>query len=73
MAESRRQKLADRLKEAKFFSLLLDGSTDKGNIDNQVLLTVLCDMNGTEEKVHTKELFHCVPASVCFFSRFVCH
>ena len=31
IAESRREELAD-LASAKFFSVLMDGSTDKGNI-----------------------------------------
>ena len=38
---------------AKFFSLLLDGSTDRGNIDDQLFLVVWCDRNGSDEKVHT--------------------
>ena len=36
------------------FSLLLDGFTDKGNIDNKILLAVWCDPNRTNEKVHTR-------------------
>ena len=35
---------------AKFFSLLIDGSTHKGNIDNEAVLTVWCDSNCTNEK-----------------------
>ena len=37
-----------------FFSLLLDGSTEKGNIDNELILLVWCDINGNDEKVHTR-------------------
>lgn len=40
IAESRRQELMKRLGDASFFSLLLDGSTDKGNIDNELILIV---------------------------------
>ena len=40
IAEARRKDLRLDLTKAKFFSLLLDGSTDKGNIDNEVLLVV---------------------------------
>lgn len=54
IAESRRQELLDHLRNAKFFSLLLDGSTDKGNIDNELILVVWRDVNGTDERVHTK-------------------
>ena len=49
-----------------FFSLLLDGSTDRGNIDNEVLLVVWCDPDGSDEKVHTRMDFFTVsrPQSV---------
>ena len=66
IAESRRHELADHIKKAKFFSLLLDGSTDKGNIDNELLLIVWCDADGTDEKIHTKMCYFsvCRPESV---------
>ena len=54
VAESRRQELMKKLGDASFFSLLLDGSTDKGNIDNELILIVWCDVNGSDEKVHTR-------------------
>lgn len=54
IAEAKRQDLLQKLTKAKFFSLLLDGSTDKGNIDNELLLVVWCDPDGTDEKVHTR-------------------
>ena len=38
--ESRRQELKQLLANAKFFSMLLDGSTDTGNVDNEVILAV---------------------------------
>ena len=38
---------------AKFYSLLIDGSKDKGNVNNETMLTVWCDLNGSDEKVHT--------------------
>ena len=53
IAESRRQELKKTLANAKFFSLLLNGSTDAGNIDDKVFLVVWCDCNGCDEKVHT--------------------
>lgn len=54
IAESRRQELKQRLANAKFFSLLLDGSTDTGNIDNELLVVVCCDRDGSDEKIHTR-------------------
>ncbi len=50
ITESRRQELTQTLDNAKFFSLLLRTS----NIDNEVLLVVWCDRNGSDEKVHTR-------------------
>ena len=54
IAESRKQELMKRLGDASFFSLLLDGSTDKGNIDNELVLIMWCDINGSDEKIHTR-------------------
>ena len=54
IAMAKQQVLLQHLTKAKFFSLLLDGSTDKGNINNKVLLAVMCDPDGTDEKVHTR-------------------
>ena len=53
IAEAKQQMLVDKIANAKFYSLLLDGSTDTGNIDNKVLLVVWCDLDGHDEKVHT--------------------
>ena len=38
IAESQRQELVRTLQSAEFFSLLMDGSNDAGNIDNELLL-----------------------------------
>ena len=38
IAEAKRQMLVDKITNAKFYSLLLDGSTDTGNTDNEVLV-----------------------------------
>ena len=56
IAESRRSQLFEKLAQAKFFSLLIDGSTDKGNIDNEIFMAVWCDCNanGVDEKIHTR-------------------
>ena len=39
-AKSRRQELRQKLAKGKFFSLLLDGSSDAANIDNEITLAV---------------------------------
>ena len=66
IAESQRQELVLTLESAKFFSLLLDGSTDAGNLDNELLLVVWCDQEGEGECVRTRISYFTVtrPASV---------
>ena len=54
IAESRRQESREKLAKAKFFSLLLDGSTDTANIDNELILAVWCDRDGGDERIHTR-------------------
>ena len=54
IAETRRHQLTKNIAEASFFPLLLDGSTDKANIDNELMLIVWCDVNGSDEQVHTR-------------------
>lgn len=53
MAETKRQQVVQTIRNTKFFSLLLDGSTDKGNIDNELILVVWCDANGND-RIRTK-------------------
>ena len=42
------------ISRAKFYSLLIDGSTDKSNTDDELFMVVWCDTNGEDEKVHTR-------------------
>ena len=53
-AEAIREGLAENLRKSKFFSLLLDGSTDAGNVDNELVLVIWFDKDGTDEKVSTR-------------------
>ena len=66
IAESQRQELVHTLQSAKFFSLLMDGSNDAGNIDNELLLVVWFDKEGVGEKVCTHASYFKVnrPSSV---------
>jgi len=54
ITEARRQELAKKVVSANFYFLLIDGSTDKGNIYNEAVLAVWCDSNCSDEKVHTR-------------------
>lgn len=38
----------------KYFSLLMDGSTDSGNIDDELFLVVWCEVNSSDEMVHSR-------------------
>ena len=69
--ESRLQ-LFEKLTQAKFFSLLMNGSTGKGNADDEVFMAVWCESTSTDEKhvcrpnsVDAHELFHSL-SSVLF-------
>ena len=50
IAESKRQELKQTLSNAKFFSFLLDGSTDTGNIDDEIFLVIL--MGAMKRSIH---------------------
>ena len=56
VAQAQRMKLGITLQQAKFFSILLDGSTDSKNIENELLLVVWFDKDGqvNRERVVTK-------------------
>lgn len=54
IAKSRRQDLLSTISKAEFFSLLMDGSTDQSNADNEILLVLWCDPDGVDEKIHTR-------------------
>lgn len=53
IAEAQRQNLISIIEKKRFYSLLIDGSTDSGNIDNELILLVWFDINGPDEEVHT--------------------
>ena len=54
IAESKREELIRKIVKAKFFSILMDGSVDSANIDNELILAVWFDSECEDEKVHTR-------------------
>ena len=54
IAESRRHDLHTTLSKAMFFSLMMDGSTDCSNADNELLLVLWCDRDGEDERIHSR-------------------
>ena len=57
IAESMILELVHSIQSSKFFSLLLDGSTDAGNINNEVFLLAWFGKNGVDERVYTKSSY----------------
>ena len=57
IAEAERSVVVDAISKADFFSLLLDGSTDKSNHDNEVVLVAWCDIDGKDQQIHTRMSF----------------
>ena len=45
IAESKRECLTQKLAKAQYFSILMDGSTDTGNIDDEVFLIQWCEVD----------------------------
>ena len=80
IAESKREQLTARLAKAQFFSILMDGSTDVGNIDDELFLVLWCDINCDDQAIHTnmsyfsiqrpksvdsQGLYDCLQTSLC--------
>lgn len=57
IADAQRKELLDKLKKVKFVSVLMDGSTDKGNVDDELFMAVWCEHNSSDERIHTKTTF----------------
>ena len=57
IAESNRQTLITTTCNAQFFSLLIDGSTDKSNSDNELVMVVWYVKNCTDKKIYTQIRF----------------
>jgi hypothetical protein len=59
IVQSQRQLGVEIIAKAKFFSLLMDGSTDKAGVDNEVFMAVWCDINtfSSDEKIHTQTTY----------------
>ena len=54
IARYMRTDVVSEVSRTKFFSIYLDGSTDKGNVDNDLMMVCWCDTNAEDKKLHTK-------------------
>ena len=60
IAEERKENVVEALRKAHFFSILMDGTTDKGNIEDELFLVLWCDVDGADEKIHTRASYFAV-------------
>ena len=57
IAQERREALLDVISKARFFSIQADGTTDKGNIEEEMFLVVYCDFQSSDKKVQAHSRF----------------
>ena len=57
IAQERREALLNTISKAKFFSIQADGTTDKGNIEEEMFHVVYCDFNSDDMKVQVCNRF----------------
>ena len=62
IAESQRQHFYDTLRTSRchFYSVLMDGSTDKGRIENELFVIIFCKKDDTLQEVFTCARYLCV-------------
>jgi len=54
IAQARMMDLCKAVTDTGFFSILMDGSTDVSKIDDELFLVQWCDVNGADEKIHSR-------------------
>ena len=57
IAKSQHQGFLNSLPSGGFFSLLMDGSTDAGNLEDELIVLVYCDMDDAEQEMTTYSQF----------------
>ena len=60
IALERRNFLVEALRHSKFFSVQADGSTDSGNIEEELFLAVYLDRNPNDKRIHIRNPFFTV-------------
>jgi len=54
IAETRMADLCREVTDTNFFSILMNGSTDVGKIDDELFLVQWCDVSVEDEKIHSR-------------------
>ena len=57
IAQERREALLDSVSKAKIFSVQADGTTEKGNIEEEMFHVVYCDFNSSDKTVRARNRF----------------
>lgn len=60
IAESQRQQLRVSLASHHFYSTLMDGSADKGRVENELFVILFCKQDNTLQEVRTCARYFCV-------------
>ena len=60
IAESQRWQMRASLASCHFFSVLMDGSTDKGRVENELFVIVFCKRDDTLQEIRTCARCFCV-------------
>ena len=60
IARGQQEQLTTALSRSKFFSLQADGSTDAGNIEEELFLVLFFDPYSKDGKVHVRDSFFTV-------------
>ncbi len=74
IAKDFRSQLTKALHDAKFFSIQMDGSTDSGNMEQEMFMAIFFDPHGDDGVVHIRSKYLCVkqPKSVDASGLFEC-
>ncbi len=74
IAKALREQLLASLKSAKFFSIQMDGSTDAGNMEEELFMAVFFDPRDEDGIVHVRNVYFCVrqPTSVNALGLYEC-
>jgi len=60
IAESQRQQFHASLKSCSFYSILMDVSTDKGRVENELFVILHCRRNDVLQEITTSARYFCV-------------
>jgi len=54
IAESKRQSILSSVQKAVFYSILMDGSTDSSNTENEMLFVMWCEVNDKDHTIYSR-------------------